>query len=131
LRGKKPGGRQGLEPQTGHIEVAALEATSHVRSRTRTARLGAVLAVQSAQFAVDLAECASDAQVRLHDLGDPSRPSLNGVPLTGPTNWINALAFSPDCATLAAASSDKSVAAARPITAASPINGRPTTAGSF
>jgi WD40 repeat protein len=47
--------------------------------------------------------------VRLWDLGDPARPSSVGPPLTGATNYVYSVAFSPDGRTLAAGSIDHAV----------------------
>ncbi len=47
-----------------------------------------------------------DDTVHLWDIADPAAP-VAGTALTGPTSWINRVAFSPDGSTLAATSSDK------------------------
>src|SRR5205085_1673767 len=50
-----------------------------------------------------------DDQVWLWDLADPTRPVRLGQPLTGAAGFVDAVAFSPDGKTLAAASWDGKV----------------------
>ncbi len=45
--------------------------------------------------------------IRLWDLTDPAHPAPLGQPLTGHTNGVNGVAFSPDGHTLASASQDE------------------------
>lgn len=53
-----------------------------------------------------LAAASFDNTVRLWDVTDASHPVAGRV-LSGPTTWVNGVAFSPDGTTVAAASSDK------------------------
>lgn len=53
-----------------------------------------------------LAAGGRDRNVYLWNIADPVNPIALGEPLTGAHSWINALAFSPDSASLAAAASD-------------------------
>jgi len=47
--------------------------------------------------------------VRLWNVADPAHPALVGTPLTGPTGYVWAVAFSPDGSTLAAGVTDGTV----------------------
>ena len=51
-----------------------------------------------------LAIGSADKTVRLWDVRRPDRPAPLGAPLTGPTNYVYTVAFSPDGGQLAAAS---------------------------
>jgi WD40 repeat protein len=48
----------------------------------------------------------AEHSIYLWNISDPAHPTSAGPPLTGPTSWINSVAFSPDGTTLAAGSSD-------------------------
>ena len=45
----------------------------------------------------------------LYDVADPEHPAPLGPPLTGPDNYVYAVAWSPDGASIAAASTDSTV----------------------
>ena len=47
--------------------------------------------------------------MRLYDITDPAHPTQLGEPLTGPSDYVYAVAFSPDGRSLAAASTDGTV----------------------
>jgi hypothetical protein len=63
---------------------------------------GRTLAIGSA----DSGTTGTNGVVTLWDLTNTATPYLLGQPLTGPTNYVNSVAFSPDGRTLAAGSSD-------------------------
>ncbi|MGH3167193.1 MAG: hypothetical protein ACRDN0_15050, partial [Trebonia sp.] len=68
---------------------------------------GTVLAAGTADSPAD---GAGSHSVWLWNVADPARPRrFANMPLTGPTQWVSGVAFSPDGHTLAAASQDKNV----------------------
>jgi WD40 repeat protein len=56
-----------------------------------------------------LAVGTADKTVWLWNVSDPARPAQAGTPLTGPTGYVWAVAFSPDGSTLAAGVTDGTV----------------------
>ena len=56
-----------------------------------------------------LAAADDDGTVWLWNLANPARPARLGEPLTGPTNAVYSVAFSPDGRTLAAGNDDHTI----------------------
>ncbi len=99
-----------FSPDSHTLATASVDDTIRLWNLPRTVMSGHTNGISSLAYSGHiLASASTDNTVRLWNMADPLRPVPLGRPLTGATNYVNSVAFSPDGHVLASGSSDGTI----------------------